>query len=404
MPQFRYQAVRDNGERVAGTIEGPDRSLVMSRLSAQGLHPIDVHEQDPEGASSTSGLSVSAGRIAGEEITIFTRQLAWLLEAGMTLNRALDILGRESFSRRFSAVLSALQSDIRKGKSFRDALAASGVFPAFYLSMVEVGEATGTLASALDRLASAREREQKTRGKVMSALTYPILLVVLSVGVVIFIMVSVVPGIKDMIMSSGAPVPDSARLVIGVSDWLIAHGQALAVGSCLAALALALLWQRTTLPRLVRDVAVTLPGAGRILMKAEVAQFCRILGALTAGGMTLQASLKLISTTQLNRRITGATQAMEAALRRGEDFLAPLERSGIFPPLLARMLKVGSETGNLTPGINRASEVLEDELDRAVDRSLALLGPLIILALSLFVGFIIVSLMSAVISINDLAI
>lgn len=404
MAQFRYQAVKDNGERVTGTIEGPDRSLVMSRLSSQGLHPIDVREQGAEAVSGASTLRFTPLRIGGAEITIFTRQLAWLLDAGMTLSRALDILGRESFSPRFSAVLSAVQSDIRKGKSFRDALAASGAFAPFYLSMVEVGEATGTLAPALDRLATAREREQKTRGKVMSALTYPLLLVVLSIGVVTFIMVSVVPGIKDMIMSSGAPVPDSARLVIGVSDWLIANGQTLSVGLCLAALAFALLWQRTALPRLTRNMVLRMPGAGKILMKAEVAQFCRILGALTTGGLTLQASLKLVSTTPLNHRITSTTKAMEAALRRGEDFVQPLESSGIFPPLLARMLKVGNETGNLTPGINRASEVLEDELDRAVDRSLALLGPLIILALSLFVGFIIVSLMSAVISINDLAI
>jgi type II secretory pathway component PulF len=139
-------------------------------------------------------------------------------------------------------------------------------------------------------------------------------------------------------------------------------------------------------------------------MKAEVAQFCRILGALTGAGMTLPASLRLISATRLNHRITDTTKAMETALRRGEDFIAPLESSGIFPPLLARMLKVGSETGNLTPGINRASEVLEDEIDRAADRALALLGPLIIMVLSVFVGFIIVSLMGAIVSINDLAI
>jgi type II secretory pathway component PulF len=374
----------------------------MSRLSAQGLHPIDVRDEASAGGGASPGLS--GGRLASEEITIFTRQLAWLLEAGTTLNRALDILARESFSKRFAAALAALQSGIRKGKSFRDALAATGLFPPFYLSMVEVGEATGTLAAVLDRLAGARERDQKTRGKVISALTYPLLLVVLSIGVVVFIMVSVVPGIKDMIMGSGAPIPDTARLVISASDWLIANGMSLAVWLCLALLAAALLWERTRLPQLMRGAALRLPVLGRILMKAEVAQFCRILGALTAAGMTLPASLKLISTTGLSRRVTDTARAMETALRRGEDFIAPLEGSGIFPPLLARMLKVGSETGNLTPGINRASEVLEDELDRLVDRSLALLGPLIIMTLSVLVGFIIVSLMGAVISINDLAI
>ena len=400
MPQFHYQALKDNGERVTGLIEGADRSLVMSRLSGQGLHPIDVREQGPADAASP-GLRLT--RVGDDEITVFTRQLAWLIEAGMPLNRALGLLGRDSFSKRFTAVLAALEADIRKGKSFHDALAAAGVFPPFYVSMVEVGEATGTLAPALARIASTREREQKTRARVVSALTYPLLLVVLSLGAVTFIMVSVVPGIKDMIMSSGAPVPESAGLVISLSDWLIANGQLLAVSLCLAALALAGLWQRSSLPRLVRDLAFALPLAGKVLMKAEVVQFCRILAALNAGGMTLQASLRLMSSVPFNRRITDAAKAMESALRRGEDFVAPLESSGIFPPLLARMLKVGSETGNLTPGITRASEVLEDELDRMVERSLALLGPLIILLLSVVVGFIIVSLMSAVISINDLA-
>ena len=251
---------------------------------------------------------------------------------------------------------------------------------------------------------AAREHEQKTRGKVISALAYPLLLVVLSVGVVTFIMVSVVPGIKDMIIDSGAPVPDTARYVISASDWLIANGMMLATGLLLAALATALLWRRTALPKLLRDAAIRLPGAGKLLMKAEVAQFCRILSALTEAGMTLPASLKLIAATPLNHRIIAAVKDMSLALRRGEDFVAPLESSGIFPALLARMLKVGSETGNLAPGVRRASEILEEELDQTIDRSLALLGPVIILVLSVFVGFIIVSLMSAVISINDLAI
>ncbi len=403
MALFSYQAVRDNGERVSGTIEGADRSLVLSRLSGQGLHPIEVREQ---GAEAGAGLAPGRPgvRVPAEEVTVFTRQLAWLLAAGTTLSRALAILGRESFSKPFAGVLATLEADIRKGRSFREALAASGVFQPFYLSMVEVGEATGTLAAVLDRLAGAREREQRMRGKVISALAYPVLLVVLSIGVVSFIMVSVVPGIKDMILGSGAPVPDAARLVIGVSDWLIANGLGLVVGLVLAGLAGVLLWRRSGLAGLVHEAALRLPGLGRILMKAEVAQFCRILGALSGAGMTLQASLRLISATQMNQRITGTTKAMESALRRGEDFIAPLEASGIFPPLLARMLRVGSETGNLTPGLTRASEVLEDELDRALDRALALLGPLIILGLSVFVGFIIVSLMTAVISINDLAI
>lgn len=402
MPRFSYSAVSDSGQRVNGTMEGADRSSVLSRLAGQGLHPITVKEDASDGGNSAMAV-LGQGRIGADEITVFTRQLTWLLEAGTTLNRALDILSRETFSKQFSAVLVALQADIRKGKSFHDALAASGVFPPFYLTMVEVGEATGTLSSVLSRVATAREHEQKTRGKVVSALTYPSLLVVLSIGVVTFIMVSVVPGIKDMIMGSGAPVPQEARFVISISDWLIANGVMVAVGVAVSLVAIVFAWRHTRLSSVLREISMRLPVIGKLLMKMEVAQFCRILGALTAAGMTLPGSLKIIGGTQLNRRITNTTKAMEVALRRGEDFIVPLEASGIFPPLLSRMLKVGSETGNLAPGINRASEILEDELDRTLDRSLSLLGPVIILVLSVFVGFIIVSLMSAVISINDLA-
>lgn len=402
MASFRYSAIRDSGERVIGTIEGADRSLAISRLSEQGLHPIDIREDAGDGGTAAF-ISLTGGRIPRQELTGFTRQLAWLLQAGTTLNRSLEILSGESFSKPLAAALTEMRGSIRKGRSFHDALEETGAFPPFYLSMVEVGEATGTLGAVLDRLATAREREQKVRGKVISALVYPIMLVVLSIGVVIFLMVSVVPGIKDMISSSGAPVPETARMVISASDWLIANGLAAAIGTLLAVIAMALLWTRTSLPRLIREMALRLPLLGKLLMKSEVAQFCRLLGTLSAAGMNLPASLKLIASTSPDRRIMKAAEDMEVALRRGEDFVAPLERSRILPPLLARMIKVGAETGNLTPSLLRVTDILDDELDRLTDRTVSLLGPIIILVLSVFVGFIITSLMSAVISINDLA-
>jgi type II secretory pathway component PulF len=190
MAVYRYRALKDSGEMATGTIEGPDRSIVLSRLSRQGLHPIEVEEQ----TNGDWAKGQAAGRISADEMTVFTRQLAWLLEAGTTLDRALDMLARETFSKPFSAMLVAVQSGIRKGKSLHEALRATHAFPSFYLSMVEIGEATGTLAAAFGRLATAREREQKMRSKVISALTYPLLLVVLAIGVVAFIMVAVVPG------------------------------------------------------------------------------------------------------------------------------------------------------------------------------------------------------------------
>lgn len=394
--------MRSDGARVAGSMEGSDRSAVLRRLGEQGLHPIDV--ESTEGAVTAARVfSFGGGVASAAEISIFTRELAWLLRAGMSLNNALEILAKEAFSKAFAGIVANLRTDIRKGRSFHEALAARNIFSPYYVSMVEVGEASGTLPAVLERLAASRDRERKIRGKLVSALTYPSLLVALATGAVTFIMVSVVPSIKDMITSSGAPIPGAAQFVINLSDWLIANGMKLLLGIPLAALLVVVLFGAGRLQRMVVGVASHIPLVGGLLRKAAVVQFSRILGTLLAAGVSLPDSLKLMRPSLENRQIATVVGQMEQALRQGADFIAPLEQTRVFPKLLARMLKVGNETGNLTPSVLQVTEILEEELESAIDRTLTLLEPAIILMLSSVVAFIITSLMSAIISINDLA-
>lgn len=402
MARFNYLALRDDGQKVTGTIEGSTRSAVIGRLGEQGLHPIDVTASTGAVAASRV-LSLGGGVASRKEISIFTRELAWLLDAGMSLNDALDILAKESFSTAFGRMVSSLRGEIRKGRSFHAALAETGFFSSYYVSMVEVGEATGTLAKVLERIAADRGREQKIRGRMISALTYPTLLVVLAAGAVSFIMVGVVPSIKDMISGSGAPVPESARFVISLSDWLVANGSTVLIAVPLALLLLVLLLGMGSAQRLAYAIGLRLPLIGSLLRKSAVVQFCRILGTLLAAGVSLPESLKLMRPSTRHPQIAAALSEMEQQLRQGGNFLAPLEASPFFPKLLARMLRVGNETGNLTPSIMQVTEIVENELDTAIDRTLTLLEPAIILALSAVVAFIIVSLMGAIISINDLA-
>jgi general secretion pathway protein F len=255
----------------------------------------------------------------------------------------------------------------------------------------------------LEKISEAREREQKVRGKLVSSLIYPSLLITLAIGAITFIMVQVVPSIKDMITGSGAPVPASAQFVIDLSDWLIANGWNLVIGIPVAALILVLLFGSGGLKRGFGRIASYLPLVGGIIRKAAVVQFCRILGTLLAAGVSLPESLKLMRPSLNNKVLQATVTEMEQALRRGEDFLKPLERTKYFPKLLARMLRVGNETGNLTPSVQQVTNILEEDLDRTVDRSLTLLEPVIILCLSAVVASIIMSLMSAILSINDLA-
>lgn len=402
MGKFNYLALRDDGQRVSGTMEGNDRSVVIGRLGEQGLHPIDVTSSDGAVAASRI-MSLGGGVASHKEISLFTRELAWLLEAGMSLNDALDILARESFTKAFSSMVLALRSEIRKGRSFHEALAETGFFSPYYVSMVEVGEVTGTLAAVLERVAKSRDREQKIRSRLISALTYPSLLIVLAFAAVTFIMVAVVPSIKDMITGSGAPVPDTALFVIGVSDWLIANGTAALIAVPLTLLLFILAFGAARIQRVASAIALRLPLLGAVLRKTAVVQFCRVLGTLLAAGVSLPDSLKLMRPSTPNRQIAQVVGEMEQLLRQGGNFLAPLENSSFFPKLLARMLRVGNETGNLTTSVMQVTEILEDELDGAIDRTLTLLEPAIILALSGVVAFIITSLMGAIISINDLA-
>ena len=402
MPKFQYSAIRDNGERISGEIEGQDRSAVLGRLGQQGLHPIDVQIS---GQSGGGGRTLSFGRGVANfrDVSIFTRELAWLLRAGMTLNAALDVLAKEAFTKAFSELIATLRTEIRKGRSFHEVLSDTGAFSQYYISMIEAGEASGTLPAVLERITVTREREQKVRNRLGSALIYPSLLIVLAIGAVLFIMISVVPSIKDMITGSGAPIPESARFVIGVSDWIIANGVNLLFAAPAVAVVSYLLLGGSRLQAVLKSIAMYLPLIGSLLRKSAVVQFCRVLGTLLGAGVSLSDSLKLIKPSAGNKQIAGVIGEMEVALRQGENFFAPLERSNIFPKLLARMLGVGNETGNLTASVVQVTEILEEELDRQVDRTLTLLEPGIILVLSGVVAFIITSLMSAIISINDLA-
>jgi general secretion pathway protein F len=401
MPSFQYSAIRDDGERINGVMEGADRSAILVRLGRQGIHPIDVTEASSGGKS----LQGFGRKLPGfSEISLFTRELSWLLNAGLSLSNALEILAKESFSADFSAMIAKVRLGIRKGRSLHESLAETHAFPAHYVSMVEIGEASGTLAAVLNRVATSREREQRIRSRVVSAMVYPSLLLTLACGAITFIMVFVVPKLKDMILGSGAPVPEPAQVVIGVSDWLIANGFMAAVLVPSTLLLIMILIGPERLKRGLAAIAYRLPLIGTLMKRAVVLRFCRMLGVLLWAGVSLPESLKLIRSSIGNRDMEAAIGRMEVALRQGDDFLAPLEESRVVPNLVARMLRVGNETGNLTPSILQVTEILEEKFDQVVDRTLTLLEPAIILTLSMVVAGIIVSLMTAIISINDLAV
>jgi general secretion pathway protein F len=399
---FRYAAVRDDGEPVVGEMEARDQQAVLAHLDALSYHPIEAIEVSPSQARRV--FEFGRKRPSANDLALFSRELGWLLRAGLVLSRALEILSEEGHLPRLAKPIAGIRAAIRTGQPLHEALAeADDVFTPYYVNMIRMAEASGTLVPVLERIADSLEREQKVWRKAVSASTYPAVLVCLATGALLFILLSVVPNLKDLIVNSGADVPEPARLIIALSDWLAANGWwlLLAVLSGVTASAIAL--RRSAVRRATYAAAFCLPGIGNLLQLALAVRFSRTLATLLSAGVYLPTALSLMRPAFGLKEVETVIEETETALRRGEDYLLPLERSRLFPRLFAKLLRVGGETGNLAPSVQQASAIFEDKLDIAIERSLSVLEPLIIIVVSLMIAAIISSIMSAIISVNDLA-
>ena len=405
MTLFRYTAISRNGDKLAGAIEAVNRRSVVEQLNHLGHLPVDITESSASGTSAGAlGGALFKSRVSGSQITLFTRELSMLLKAGLPLDQALELLERDSNSPKLEKLIEAIRKYISDGKSLNEALTAAGSFPAIYTNMVRVAEASGALDAVLERIAETREREQKLRSKALSAIIYPSLLVAVAIGAVIIMMVFVVPRFKQMILHASTDIPRQAEIIIGVSDWLIAHWEILTLSVGIFIFLIAFLWRQPGVAPVMESIFLRLPLIGHIMRLNLTTRFCRTLGTLLENGVELPAAIKLTSNALGNGVAARAMGEAHDSLRKGQDFLEPLIQSGLFPPVVISMLRVGGETGGLDKSCLFMAKMFEEKLEMTVQRTFTILEPVIILFVSVFVAGIIISILGAVISINDLAI
>lgn len=405
MKVFTYTAVSPSGDRLAGRMEGDSREAVLTHLQELGHLPVDIREARGKAATGEGGgISLFSGRPSSSRLTLFTHELAMLLKAGMPLDRALTLLAADVNAPALSRLIGRVHDAVNGGKSLAEAMAMQGdLFPPVYTNMVRIAEASGTLPAVLERIATARQRAEKLRGKVLSASLYPALLITVAIGAVTMMLVFVVPRFKEMISQAGSEPPAPARAVFATSDWLIANGAALAILLCAAVIGLVFAFRNRALREGLETRLLGLPLIGHILKLSLTVRFCRNLGVLLENGVELPAAMRLVQGIIGSRPAEAALDAAYDALRKGRGFIDPLARSGLFPPVVINMLRVGEETGSLTRSLLHMADLFEDKLDTTVQRTLTLLEPVIILLVSGFIATVIISIMSAVISINDLA-
>jgi general secretion pathway protein F len=400
---FQYTAIGRDGRQLAGEMDAASRQAVLEALHNLGHLPVNVGAAKARGAATARAFF--NGNPSSRQITLFTRELAMLVKAGLPLDQALALLGKEASSPKLGRLIGRIHDQINSGKSLHEALEAQGdAFPPIYASMVRVAEASGSLDTVLTRIAQTREQVEKLKSKTLSEMLYPCVLVVVAIGAVVVLLTFVVPRFKDMIMQAGTQVPAGARFVIGASDWLLANGVYLAVGLCSLVLAGIMAWTHGYGRRSMETMLLRAPLLGSITRLSLTIRFCRMFGMLIDNGVELPQAMKLVRDAIGNRFAAAVLDEAHDALRKGRSFLEPMSQSGIFPPVVINMLRVGEETGGLATSAFHMADMFEEKLETLVQRAFTILEPAIIIVVSAFVSGIIMSIMSAVISMNDLAV
>jgi general secretion pathway protein F len=409
LPFFQYKAVTPAGEVQEGVLEASTSQNAVARLQQMGLIPIRAQEAGVAKAG-TQATSASWGlfrrkTISQDDIRVVTRELATLLKAGLPLDRSFEILITLAPSPRVAELLGKIRNEVRGGSSLSKALDAQrNLFTRFYVNMIRAGEAGGSLPLVLLRLAEYMERAKALRDNVTASLTYPAFLAVVSVIAVVVLLGAVVPRFKPIFAGTGKAIPLMTQAVLFAGDAMREYGWLMLV---VFAVIVWLMQRRMRDPevkyRFDRRL-VTAPVIGGLFSRIEMARFSRTLGTLLANGVTLVAALNIVRETMGNTWLAEAIGNVARELKEGRGLGRPMMETGRFPMLAVHMIMVGEETGRLDDMLMQVAETYDHEVEVAIRKALALLQPVMIVLMALVIGFIIIAILSAMLSVYDLPI
>lgn len=410
MAFYQYKAVSPGGEVQEGVLEAASTQGAVARLQSMGLIPIRAEEAGAAKAAAASPaarapLFASRRGVSQQDIMEVTRELATLLRAGLPLDRSFEILISLAPNPKVAELLARIRNDVRGGQALSKALESQrGSFSRFYVNMIRAGEAGGSLPTVLLRLAEYMERAKALRDNVVASATYPAFLAVISLAAVVILLGAVVPRFKPIFAGAGKTVPAMTQVVMAAGDFMRGYWWVLILGvALLAAIVARRLQDPGTRYRFDRW-RVTAPLVGDLFAKVEMARFSRTLGTLLANGVTLVAALGIVRETMANTWLAEAIGNVARELKEGRGLGRPMMETGRFPMLAVHMILVGEETGRLDDMLMQVAETYDREVEVAIRKALALLQPVMIVAMAAVIGFIIVAILSAMLSVYDLPI
>jgi general secretion pathway protein F len=408
MPAFAYTGLSKNGKAVKGIETADNVAALKQNLKRAGVFLTGVSETTAQVAAASGGrevdLSAFFDRISQKTVARNTRLLATLLSAGVTLPEALQALTDQVESRRFKGILGDIANKVNEGSSLADSVARyPDLFLPLFINMVRAGEASGALETVLLRIADFMDQQEELKGKVSSAMIYPVIMTLLSGGIVMMLMINVVPQITQMFEGMNADLPWNTVFLIWLSN-LLASWWFLFVAAGSGLVWLFRRWRKTELGRAAVDTLVLrTPIVGDLARKLAIARFARTLATMLASGVQLLQALDIVRALLGNYVLEKVVSQARDNIREGEGISPALKRSGEFPPLVTHMIAVGERSGQLEAMLNDVANAYDREVNLALTRMTAMLEPLMIIAMGGSVGFIVFSIMQPIMMLNEMA-
>jgi type IV pilus assembly protein PilC len=397
MGVFEYNAKDNNGRAVAGVIDAASETEAAEALHRKALFVISLRPA----RHKISGIKDR--RIKSDDLVIFSRQLATMIDAGIPLVQALAILGEQIENLGFRKIIANVRQDIEAGVSFCDALAKHpAIFSELYINMARAGEASGMLNEVLDRLASYLEKTASLARKIRSSLVYPAVVVTMAILITSVLLIKVVPTFKGIFEALGGQLPLPTRILIGVSD-VLRHYFLFVLVAGIGAGALFKKYISTEKGRYNFDVQkLRLPVLGILFKKVALAKFARTFATLVKSGVAALNALEIVAKTSGNKEVEQVILATRDSVRDGETISKPLSKSTVFPPMVCRMIGVGEQTGQLEKMLSKIADFYDEQVDAAVAGLTSMIEPIVIVFLGVIIGGIVIALFLPIFKITEL--
>ncbi len=388
MPVFKYSGKTRSGTIQKGEVEASDRDNAVAVLRQRQVLVTSIKTKPKNIEIKLPGV----GGIKPREIVIFTRQFATMIDAGLPLVQCLDILGRQAENKEFADIIMKVKTDVESGESFAEALHKHpNVFDDFYANMVEAGEVGGILDTILSRLAAYMEKAQALKGKVKSAMVYPIAIVSIAALVIVFLMTFVIPVFAEMFDSFGGTLPAPTRLIMAMSDITKRYVLYFIPVVAIAIFLFKRFYRTDKGKRLVDSIMLKAPVFGPLIQKVAVAKFTRTLGTLISSGVPIIDGLHITARTAGNKIVEEAVLTTINSVKEGQSLAEPLGRESIFPPMVVQMIEVGESSGTLDAMLDKIADFYDEEVDTAVEGLTSLMEPALMVFLGVTIGFIVVA-------------